>query len=60
MFKRTRQNSLSIFTNSQDYCDLPKRIIGANGSIYYIFKSTKHREVQNLCQDKAGTDMTLS
>ena len=39
MFKRSRHNNLSIFAISQDYNELPKRMIGANGNIYHIFKT---------------------
>ena len=59
MFKRSR-NNLSIFIISQDYYELPKRTIRANGSIYHIFKPNNFRDVQNLYQDKASMDMTLS
>ena len=38
MFKRSRHNNLSIFVISQDYYDLPKKTIRANGNIYHIFK----------------------
>ena len=37
-FKRSRHNNLSIFVISQDYFELPKRTIIANGNIYDIFK----------------------
>ena len=59
MFKRSRHNNLPIFFISQDYYDLPKRTIGANGNIYHIFKRNNFREVQNLYQDKASRDMNL-
>ena len=59
MFKRSRHNNLSIFLISQDYFELPKRTIRANGSIYHIFNSNKFRDVQSLYQDKASMDMTL-
>ena len=58
MFKRSRQNNLSIFILSQDYYELPKRTIRANGNIYHIFKTNNFRDVQNLYQDKASMDMT--
>ena len=48
MFKRSRHNNLSIFIISQDYYELPKRTIRANGNIYHIFKANNFREVQNL------------
>ena len=38
MFKRSRQNILSIFLISQDYYELPKRTIRAKGNIYHILK----------------------
>ena len=38
MFKRGRHNNLSIFIISQDYHELPKKTVRANGSIYHIFK----------------------
>ena len=60
MFKRSRHINLSIFIISQDYYELPKRIIPANGNIYHIFKPYNFRDVQNLFQDKASIDMTLN
>ena len=60
MFKRGRHNNLSIFIKSQDYYELPKRTIRANGNIYHIFEPNKFRDVQNLYQDKASMDMTLN
>ena len=60
MFKRGRQNSISIFIISQDYCELPKRTIRANGNIYHIFKPNNLRDVQNLYQDKTSMNMTLN
>ena len=60
MFKRGRHNNLSIFIISQDYPELPKRTIRANGNIYHIFKPKNFRDVQNLYQDKASMDMTLN
>ena len=59
-FKRARHNNLSIFTVCQDYYELPKRTIRANRIIYHIFKPNKFRDVQNLHQDKASTDMLLN
>ena len=38
MFKRSRHVNLSIFIISQDYYELPKKTIRANGNIYHIFK----------------------
>ena len=60
MFKRSRHNNLSIFLISQDYYELPKRTIRANGNIYHIFKANNFRDVQNLSQDKASTDKSLN
>ena len=60
MFKRGRHNNLSIFLISQDYYELPKRTIRANGNIYHIFKPNNFRDVRNLYQDKASMDMTLN
>ena len=60
MFKRSRHNNLSIFVISQDYYELPKRTIRANGNIYHIVKPYNFRDVQNLYQDKASMDMTLN
>ena len=45
---------------SQDYYELPKRTIRANGNIYHIFKPKNFRDVQNLYQDKASMDKTLN
>ena len=60
MFKRGRRNNLSIFIVSQDYYELTKRTIRANGNIYHIFKSKNFRDVQNLYRDKTSMDMTLN
>ena len=59
MFKRSRHNNLSIFNISQDYYELPKRTIRANGNIYHIFKPNNFRDVFNLYQDKSSVDMIL-
>ena len=59
MFKRSRHNNLSIFIISQDYCELPKKTIRANGNIYHIFKPNNFLDVRNIYQDKASMDMTL-
>ena len=59
MFKRSRHN-LSIFIISQDYYELPKKTIRANGNIYHIFESNKFRDVLNLYQYKSSMDMTVS
>ena len=38
MFKRSRHNNLSIFKISQDYYELLKRTVRANGNIYQLFE----------------------
>ena len=60
MFKISRHNNLSIFIISQDYYELPKRTIRANGNMYHIFKPNSFRDVQTLYQDKAFMDMSLN
>ena len=45
---------------SQDYYELPKRTIRANGNIYHIFEPNILRDIQNLYQDKASMDMNLN
>ena len=60
MFKRSRHNNLSIFIISQDYYELPKRTIRANGNIYPIFKPNNFRDALNLYQDKISMDMTVN
>ena len=60
MFKRGRHNNLSIFIISQDYYEVPKRTIRANGNVYHIFKPNNFRHVLNLYQDKSSMDMTLN
>ena len=60
MFKRSRNNNLSIFIISQDCYQLPKRTIRANGNVYHILNSNKFKDVQNLYQDEASMGMTLS
>ena len=59
IFKRSRHNNLSIFIISQDYYELPKRTIRANGKISHIFKPNNFLDVCNIYQDKASMDMTL-
>ena len=44
---------------SQDYYELPKKRIRANGNIYHIFKPNNFLDVRNIYQDKAIMDMTL-
>ena len=48
----------SIFIISQDYYELPKKTIRANGNIYHILKANTLRDIQNLRQDKTIMDMT--
>ena len=60
MFKRSRQNNLSIFIISQDYYELSKKTIRCNGNIYLIFEPNNFRDVQNLYQDKTSMDMALN
>ena len=60
MFKRGRHNNLSIFIISQDYYELPKRTIRANGNIFHLFKANNYLDVRNIYQDKASMDMTLN
>ena len=59
MFKRSRHNILSIFIISQDYYELPKKTIRANGNIYHTFKPNNFLDVRNIYQGKASMDMTL-
>ena len=59
MFKRSRHNTLSIFIISQDYYEIPKRMIRENGNIYHIFKPNNFLDVRNIYQEKATMDMTL-
>ena len=58
MFERTRPANISVFVITQDYYELPKRTVRANGSIFHIFKPNNFRDVQHLHQDKASMDMT--
>ena len=59
MFKRSRHINLSIFIISQDYSELPKKTIRANGNIYRIFKLNNFLDVRIIYQDKTSMDMTL-
>ena len=59
IFKRSRHINLSIFIISQDYYELPKRSIRANGNFYHIFKPNIFSDVRNFYQDKASMDMIL-
>ena len=60
MFKRSRHNNLSIFIISQNYYELPKRTIRANGNVYHIFKPNNFLDVGSVYQDTASMDMTLN
>ena len=59
MFKRGRHNNLSIFIISQDYYELPKKTIRANGNIFHLFKTNNYLDVRNIYQDKASMDLIL-
>ena len=60
MFKRSGHNKFSVFIISQDYDDVSKITIRANGTIYHIFKPNFFRDVQNLYQGKTSMDMTFN
>ena len=60
MFKRSRHNNFPVFKIGQDYYELPKRAIRANGNIYHKFEPNNFRDVQNFYQYKAAMDMTIS
>ena len=60
MFRRSRHNNLPFFIISQDYYELPKRTIRANGNVYHILKLNIFRDVLNLNQDKSSMDITLN
>ena len=60
MFNRSRHNNLSFFLYSQDYYEIPKRTIRANGNIYHIFKPNNFRDVKHLFQHKTSMDMNLN
>ena len=59
MLKRSRLNNLSVLIISQDYYELPKKTIRANGNVYLIFKPNNSLDVRNFYQDKAFMDMIL-
>ena len=58
MFKRGRQNNLSIFIISQDYYELPKRTNRATGNIYHIYKPNNFLDVRTIYEDKISMEMT--
>ena len=60
MFKRSRHKNLSVFITSQDYYDLPKRTIRANGNINHIFQPNNFGDIPNLYEDKASMDKTIT
>ena len=59
MFKRSRHNNLSSFIISQDFYEIPKKTIRANGNIYHIFKPNNFLDVRNIYQDKVSMDIKL-
>ena len=59
MFKRSRHNNISVLIFSQEYYELPKHTIRANGNIYHIFKPNNFRDFQKFYQEKTSMDMTL-
>ena len=60
MFKTSRHTNLSTFLISQDYYELAKKTIRADGNIYHMFKSNKFLDVRNIYPDKCSMDMTLN
>ena len=60
MFKRYRNNNLSIFIISQDSYELLKKTIRANGTIHHRFKPNTFSDVLNFYQDKSSMDMILN
>ena len=60
MFKSSRHIRLSIFIISQDYHELPKKTIRANGNISHLLKPSNFLDVRNIYQDKASMHMTLN
>ena len=59
LFKRSRHNNLSFFIISQDYYELPKKTLRANGNINHIFKPNNFSDVRNIYQDNVSLDLTL-
>ena len=59
-FTRLGQNNISIIINSQDYYELPKETIRANGNTNHILKPNNFRDVLNIYQDKNSMDMTFN
>ena len=60
MFKRSIHKKLSKFIMSQNYYELSKRTIYANGNIYHIFKPNNFRDVINIYQEESSMDMTIN
>ena len=60
MFKRSCHKKLPFLKISQDYYELPKRTIRANGNIYHIFTPKNYRDVLNIYQDRSSMNMTLN
>ena len=60
MFERSRLFNISVFFINQDYYELPKRTIRANGNVFLLFKLINFRVVQSLYQDKESIDITLN
>ena len=60
MFKRSRHNKSSLFIISQDYYELPKKTIRADGNICHIFKPNNFLDVRIIYQDKISMDKTLN
>ena len=60
IFVRFRHNISSHFVISQEFYELPKRTIRANGNNYHIFKPNHFRDVEKRYQNNASIDMTLN
>ena len=60
MFKRSCHKNLTFFIISQDYYELPRRTIRANGNIYHIIEPKNYRDVLIIYQDKSSMDLTLN
>ena len=60
MFKRSRLINFSIFIINQDYYELPKKTIRANGNIYHKFQPNNFLDVRSFYQNKASMVMCLN
>ena len=60
MFQRNRHNNLSTFLISQNYYELAKGTMRANGNIHHTFTPKKHKDLQNLYRVKASMDMAFN